>query len=420
MRRAGLVLLLLTGLLPAAPPTRLGALLAAYLAEDVSVARREELLAEIRRASDDDVGRVAAALRAGEHFQRPKNPKLRSDGAAPVFKGRNFRCEDCLGTIERSAGRYAKLILPPGFDPNKQYTLLMDVGAKQRMPNAHAVTVVLNPAKHAQAVNEAMAVEQLVLGLIAHTMNLVRIDPDRVFLRGGGPYSELIWYIGFQHPDRFAGIFCGPDFWPLAKIQAPHVALFSIFTTSDPRGDSGLESAWNEFGRFTCSLRMAVQPRVGAPGNEKLWRERDLWQQTTLRPRRVRRLQLVCVRPHALRSHWVRIVPKQRSRREKVIGKAGKAWTVRELSNPERRAARMSVRLDDKTANLVHVQTENVVAFQIFVDPALFDPNKALRVSINGGTPVARLIDPDIADLLDDYRERRDPKLLYYDRLSFP
>jgi len=47
-------------------------------------------------------------------------------------------------------------------------------------------------------------------------------------------------------------------------------------------------------------------------------------------------------------------------------------------------------------------------------------PDKALRVSINGGTPVARLIDPSIGDLLDDYRERRDPRLLYYDRLSFP
>jgi len=126
---------------------------------------------------------------------------------------------------------------------------------------------------------------------------------------------------------------------------------------------------------------------------------------------------LVCVRPHALRAHWVRVVPKQRSRREKVIGRT---WTIRELSNPERRAARLSVRIDDKAPNLVHVKAENVVGFQIFIDPALFDPDKALRVSINGGTPVARLIDPDIADLLDDYRERRDPKLLYYDRLSFP
>jgi len=417
MRRASLVLLLLAGLLPAAPQSRLGALLAAYLAEDTSVSRREDLLAEIRRASKDDVGKVAAALRAEQHFARPAAPRFRVDGAAPIFKGRNFRCEDCQGVIARSAGRYAKLILPVGFDPEKRYSLLMDVGSNPRRRDSHAVTVLLNPGMHPQAAHEAMAVERLVLGLMAHVMDLVRIDPDKIFLRGAGRYSELIWYIGFQNPDRFAGIHCGPDFWPLAKTQAPHTALFSIFATSNPKGDPKLESAWREFGRYTRALRMAVHPRDGAPGLGKLRRELELWQQTTMRVRRPRRLELVCVRPYALRSHWVRIVPKQRSRREKTIGKG---WKTRELSNPQRRAARMRVRLDAKTPNLIHVKQENVVAFQIFIDPALFDPNKALRVSINGGTPVARLIDPDIGDLLDDYRERRDPRLLYYDRLSFP
>jgi len=417
MRRATLVFLLLAGVLHAAPSSRLGALLAAYLAEDANVSRREALLAEILRATKGDVGRVAAALRGEEHFLRPDRPRFKAGGSPPLFKGRNYRCEDCQAAIARSAGRYAKLTLPVDFDPKKRYSLLMDIGAKERPPNSHCVIVRLNPAFHPQAAQAAMAVERLVFGLMAHVMNLVRIDPDKVFLRGAGPYSELVWYIGFQNPGRFAGIYCGPDFWPLAKTQAPHAAQFSIFTTSDPRGDLKLEAAWGEFGRYTRLLRMAVHPRPGTPGAEKLRRDRDLWQETTMRPRRLRRLELVCVRPYALRSHWVRLVPKTRSRREKSVGKT---WATRELSNPARRAARMQVRIDDKTPNLVHVQHSNVVAFQIYIDPSLFDPDKALRVSINGGTPVARLIDPSIGDLLDDYRERRDPRLLYYDRLSFP
>jgi len=416
MPRAFVLTLLLTGVLHAAPSSRLGALLAAFLKEDTNVSRRKELLAEIRRATGDDVGRVAAALRAEEHFLRPERPRLRIDGKPPIFKGRNFKCADCQAAIARSAGRYAHLTLPVGFDPKQRYTLLMDIGAKPRAPDPRSVIVRLNPAMHPQAKDEAMAVERLVLGLMAHVMNLVRIDPDKVFLRGAGPYSELVWYIGFQNPDRFAGIYCGPDFWPLAKTQAPHVALFSIFTTSDPRGDARLERAWNEFGRYTQALRLAVYPRKEA-GMSKLWRARDLWQETTKRVRRPKRLELVCVRPYALRCHWVRLVPKTRSRREKTVGKG---WGIRELSNPDRRAARMTVRIDDKVSNLVHVQHKNVVAFQIYIDPSLFDPDKALRVSVNGGTPVARLIDGDIADLLDDYRERRDPRLLYYDRLSFP
>ena len=60
-----------------------------------------------------------------------------------------------------------------------------------------------------------------------------------------------------------------------------------------------------------------------------------------------------------------------------------------------------------------------VTAFDIYVDPALFDPSRPLRVSINGSVPESKLIYPEIADLLEDYRARRDTGLLYVDKLTF-
>ena len=80
----------------------------------------------------------------------------------------------------------------------------------------------------------------------------------------------------------------------------------------------------------------------------------------------------------------------------------------------------LEARIDPGDRNLVHVTTREVVAFQIYVDPQVFDVERPLRVRINGKAPTAHILDPDIGDLLDDYRERGDPGLLYVARLNFP
>lgn len=418
MTRVALVSLLLCFSVEAAPRNRLGALIATYLAEEASVTRREQLLAEIRRVTGDDPARVAAAIRRGDHHDYARRPALKSDGASPVFRGRNFRCRECDRVIAGSAGRYAQLILPPGYDPAKRYPLLVDIGARPRKAENDAVIVVVNPAKHVQANSEAVALERLVVGVTQHVMQIAAIDSDRVFLRGGGSYSEMVWYIAFQNPDRFAGIFCGPNYWTLAALQAKHARQFSIFTTIKPGGNLRTDRFLGEFRRFTTTLRVASHPRPGTPGVEALARARALWQQTTMRPPAPRRIDLVCVRPFAMRCRWVRLVPKTRSRREATIAKR---WKSRLLAQPKLRPAKLRAWFDAKEANLVHVETEEVVAFQIYVDPALVDLNTpVLRIRVNGGAPVARLLEPDIAELLDDYRERRDPKLLSVQRISFP
>ena len=417
MLRVAFVSLLILSMAGAAPPTRLGALLATYLAEEASVSRREQLLAEIRAATDDDPARVAAAIRRGEHYRYRARPVLAGEGTSPVFRGRNFRCEQCDRKIAESAGRYARLLLPDGYDPNKRYPLLLDIGANARKPEAGAVTVVINPARHVQANSEAVALERIVIGVAQHVMSIASIDSDRVFLRGGGDYSEMVWYVGFQNPDRFAGIFCGPNFWPLAAVQAENARFFSIYATVKGSGDLRTDRFLGEIGRFQKPL-IASHPRKETAAAALLARKRAQWQQTTTRAPAPRSIEIVCVRPFPMRCHWVRLVPKTRSRREATITKR---WTSRLLAQPKLRPARLHAWFDAKEANLIHVETKQVVAFQIFVDPALVDLNKpVLRVRINGGAPVAKLLQPDIAELLDDYRERRDPKLLSVQRITFP
>jgi len=170
-------------------------------------------------------------------------------------------------------------------------------------------------------------------------------------------------------------------------------------------------------GRFQ-KPRIASHPRKDTAAAAVLARKRAQWQQTTTRAPAPRSIEIVCVRPFPMRCHWVRLVPKTRSRREATIMKR---WKSRLLAQPKLRPARLRAWFDPKEANLIHVETKEVVAFQIFVDPTLVDLNKpVLRIRVNGGAPVAKLLQPDIAELLDDYRERRDPKLLSVQRITFP
>jgi hypothetical protein len=69
--------------------------------------------------------------------------------------------------------------------------------------------------------------------------------------------------------------------------------------------------------------------------------------------------------------------------------------------------------------NLVEVKTSRVAAFEIYVAPGRFDPEKPMRVAVNGQVPESKLIHLEIGDLLEDYRERRDTDLLYCCRLTF-
>jgi len=412
MRNMARLLLLLLLVAPGAradEPTRLGALLRAYFRETGSISRREELLAEVRRVTNDDPAPVAAAIRKGEHRAYPERPALAADGPPPVFEGPSFRYDAHADAIARSAGRYAALVLPPGYDRSRTYALAVDLGAKPRAPEPGVVVLRIDAHKF----DDAVTVERLVLGLVAHMMEIARIDPDRVFLRGASTFAELVWYIGFQNPDRFAGLFCGHEFWDGAEEQGSHAGLFSVFAVGNGRNDGAMKRGMGEFGRFSREHRFMVVPRREPQVQERMIAMRTAWQIATTRVEPRGRLSLTCIRPYPLRCHWIRVVPKSRSKREMELGKR---WTHHELP----RKVRIIAEFDGKERNLVRVKTQNVVAFQLYVDPELFDVDKPVRVSIDGKAPTARLIVPDIGVLLDDYLERGDPKLLYVDRFSFP
>lgn len=398
---------LLAAPLAADEPTRLGGLIRWYLTED-NPGRREDILETIRTLTDGDPRPVADAIRRGEHFQRPAAPAFRTGGLHPVFREHRPRIQP----VDDSAGDFARLHLPERYDRTRSYPLVLDVGASRLAPEPDAVTVRVDPANHVQAATDAAAAEALVLSVMAHTMDLVNVDPDRIFLRAQGAMAELAWYIALHNPDRFAGLLALQDFWKGAGDLAGHSGLFSILAIERRKGDRALRAFMTGAQRLHEGHLLLRAPADPADDAALLPRIDD-WLARTRRLPTPRAMNLLCNRSASLRAHWIRVAPKVRSLRQQTP-LAGR-FEHRAMSRP----AKLRAWLDPEEPNVVHVEAERVTAFEIHVDPELFDGVLPLRVRINGIPGGAKPIHENIPDLLEDYRERRDPRILSFCRLGF-
>ena len=427
MRGSGGRVLLVAGMLCAAAPaadadeSRLGGLIRWYLNEP-SPRKREDFLEAIEKLTGGDPRVVAAAIRNGEHFRHHPRPSLRKGGKPPVFdEERAFEYDRLRRAIEESAGDVAVLTLPEGYDPRRAWPVVVDVdgqipGHPLRLPvPAGAVHLRVAVRAHPQAKTHAWAAEQLVLGLVAHLVDLVHVDPERIVLRGDGIPSALVWYIALHNPDRFAGAMGTRWAWTAGADLAPNARTFRALGLRAEGKDGKLQVFFDAL-RAQGPLHRALE---GPEDDLAFFRAvMDDWWQVAVRPETPVRLDLVSRRGAALRSHWIRMVPYAPQRRGQ--GQAvGKGWSHRVQSRPARLEARIV--LNDPEPNLVRITTERVVAFEILVDPELFDLRHPLRVQVNDApAPQAKLIHLEIAHLLEDYRDRRDTRILPVARLTIP
>lgn len=401
------VLAALAAATPAEEPTRLGGLVR-WFVEEENQGRRDELLETIRRVAGGNVETVAGSIRRGEHFLRPARPELRRGGPPPVFGPDRTRIQP----VAACAGDFARLLLPAGYDAARAHALLLDLGDGNLPPADGAVVLKIEPAAHPEAAKHAMAAEALILSLLAHAMDVVHVDPDRVFLRGQGSMAYLAWYVAFHNPDRFAGVVALQGFWKGVEPLSGHGNLVHVLAVERRRGDPLLRqwmASLDATGPGHLLLRAPGDPAQDGALLPQIAR----WQSQTVRVREPKALDLRCNRNASLRAHWIRVTPRVRSLQEQE--ELARTWKHRAMARP----AEVTARIDPEDGNLLHVTTNRVTAFDVFAAPGTFDPTRPLRVYVNGAPGGAKLVDFDIGDLLDDYRERRDPGLLYACRLTF-
>ncbi|MHC4957433.1 MAG: hypothetical protein ACYTGN_03585 [Planctomycetota bacterium] len=386
--------------------TRLGNLIRFYLAEK-RPARQFELVEKIRELTKGDVQAVMRSIENGEHCVFDKAPGFASGGAVPVFSLDRPRLVD----VSRCAADFAELALPDGYDPAILYPLVIDLGLTRLPVPKDAVFVRVHWQRHPQA-GEALATEGLVLSLLAHTIATCRIDADRVVLRANGKRTApMAWYIALHNPDRFAGLLPADGFWTGAERLEWNADYFHILAVDRRTGDPWAQRFFGKKGNPIHRLLPA--PRSAAADHRTLLPPIEKWQTAVRRSPPPRRMAFKAGRPTATRCNWIRIAPRRRTIRK---GKVGGTFAGRSLQFP----GALTCRFDQKDRNLLHVQTYRVTAFRVYVDPRFFDPG-TLRVKINGGVPIANLIDHnlDVEKVLLDYRERRDPKRLYAASFNF-
>ncbi|MDH3593016.1 MAG: hypothetical protein OER88_14110, partial [Planctomycetota bacterium] len=265
-------------------------------------------------------------------------------------------------------------------------------------------TVVLRvwPQRHGQARQHAWAAEGLALSLIAHVFELVPVDPDRVFLRGDTSVAALAWYIALNNPDRFAGVFTSRGHWADGVRSAPNARGFAAFVLREP-GRRPITPFLGELTRVGAEHVVFDRP-LTTKSKEDMRSRVQAWMRNVKRAPRAQAITLVGARPTKVRSRWLRMSPRLRSERESSVARR---WAYRALSRPGVITATIH------KGNLVDVKTDRVTSFEVFVDPVHFDLKKPLRIRVNGRVPESHLIHLEAAHILEDYRRRRDPGLLY-------
>jgi len=376
----------------AAAENRLGTLIRWYLDERVP-SRRWAFLDAIERVAEGDPETVARAIREGAHLERPSTPRLRADAPPPELDGRRVT----LFPAAACAGHFASLDLPEGYDPGRPWPLLLDLQTSVPAPAGFLVARMrASPALFPQG---AQAAESFLLSLLAHLYEIANVDPARVYLQGEGKTATLAWYVAFHNPDRFAGVLTARGAWEEPFDLAPNGGTFALLAVEPPR--------------VLFDAIAGVNPaheRLARPSNAyDLLPAFASWLEKTTRAPAPPRISVALDRPDPLRCFWLRVSPAVRSEQTLQLGD----WTHRGM----RRLSTLEASV--RAANFVTVQAWNVAAFDLFLDPSHFDAKKPVRVSINGAVPEARWPQPSVADLLEDFRERRDPALLYSCKLTF-
>ena len=408
MGAARALLAVLAFALPAAADgeSRLGSLIRWYLREE-SPARRQDLLEAIEKLAGGDPRPVAEAIRNGEHFEHGDRPALRKGGKPPVFDLRRPR----TAPMEECAGDLAELVLPEGYSPSRAHPLLIEL-APLGLPVPEG-TVLLRVRLHAhpQAGESAEVAELLVMSLLSHVVELVHVDPRRVFLVAGErDEAALAWCIALHNPDRFAGVLAGPGGWKEGMPLACNAALFSGLAIVSHKGDRSHEAFLDELQRWNARHRRLEATGDPAQNRLLLAPAIDRWRQECVRPAAPSRIRIADDRGMPVRAYWLRLAPRVPSLKHEPVGRA---WAQRVLAQDATLEAEFSAK------DRIDVKAERVAAFDLYLDPALLEPGSVVRVSVNGQVPEARVFRGDIGALLDDYRERRDADLLYFARLTF-
>jgi hypothetical protein len=313
-----------------------------------------------------------------------------------VLGAPNFDVESMLGSLSQDADRHGYILVAP------DWTNQFDRDGWQWKGDDH----------------------WYVTGVLREIVKNFCIDNDRVFLIGMGEGANMAIDVGMSHPDLFAGVLpVNPtprqkifnDYWKNAQALPFFVVTGEMAGSSYkdcreylfkywmPRGFQAMLTVYKGRGLEWYAAEIPVmfdwmgrKKRVSVTGVLKLFDEKERQSWTTMRN----------TDNH---FYWLGVDKVQNERL--LDHQKGKQLIP----------ATIQGNVDGR--NAISIRTLGVLKCTIFLTPDLIDWQKGVTVSINGvaaqGYSRPKMLTPNMGELLKDYRERGDRRMLVWGRLEF-
>jgi hypothetical protein len=307
-----------------------------------------------------------------------------------VLSAPNFPIESLFASLSRDADRNGYILLAP------DWTNQFAKGWEWKGDDHWQVTAVLREA-----------------------VKNYCIDNDRVFLTGVADGGNMAMDIGISHPDLFAGVLpvCPIpkknlfyEYWRNAQALPFYIVtgelagasvtnLRDIFDRWMPRGFPSLLVAYKGRGVEWYSAEVPVmfdwmsrKRRVNITGVLKLdEKARQDW--TTMRAT-------------DNRFYWLGV--------DKIANK--------HLIENAKGGLPAAIQGDISGNNVIRVRTQGITKFSVLLTSELIDWTRGVTVVVNGspapGYSRPKVLEPNLEQLLEDYRERGDRRVLLWGRLE--
>jgi len=249
------------------------------------------------------------------------------------------------------------------------------------------------------------------------------IDNDRVFLFGAADGANMAMDIGMSHPDLFAGVLAmGPapkwqnmfmDYWRNAQKLPFYIVtgemagdtvatLRRIFGEWMPKGFPGMMVLYKGRGIEWYSSEIPVM-------FDWMGRKKRTTGTATLALGNQPRPAWATMRETDNRFYWL------------GVDKITNARLIEHL-RPGHLISPATIQGDITGSNVINITTLGITRVSVWLTQDLIDWRKKVSVNINGQAARGyrpKVLEPDLALLLEDYRERGDRRMLVLGRLEF-
>lgn len=310
----------------------------------------------------------------------------------------------------------------------KHYPVVLDMG--EGVGNAFAggadndgvITAFLHPdAIPAEGLVASRQGQSLVLSVLADLPRRVRVDPDRVFLTGGGRTGNAVYYMAAHHPHLFAGVipYSGihSDFRAFER-NAVHLGWLIVSRNPGPNTLGIYEFSFDIFERMQ---------KYGAEASFRLLDE-DTAQQSFIQDARKfvrvtsrdpwpRELEMRLDDPDHSDCYWLRLDKVKDPGRPRVLKIMGQFGEVADTRTVNSNMAEMQARVGEE-GRRIEITTRNVKHLSVSLSPDLVDWGQEVEIVVDGETRWREVPSASLRTMLLSYRATRDPHALPWCRVQ--